>query len=152
MPGSLGCGYFRVDDLRRLLHVMGRGLPHWLVREAAGLLAQPVNPNLENPSFPTVGHVLALYGGCVLPAAGWWAVRPGVCHYRSPAAVLSPEAPAHIAIQSADGMCGRPRPHATDLPCFRAVRRRSRAACLLAGQGLTVGKGGAGGAARHLRP
>ena len=31
-----------MDDLRRLLHVLGRGLPHWLVREAAGVLATAV--------------------------------------------------------------------------------------------------------------
>ncbi len=37
-----GAGYIRVDDLRRLLHVLGRGLPHWLVRECTGLLATAV--------------------------------------------------------------------------------------------------------------
>jgi hypothetical protein len=41
-PVTAGASYIRVDDLRRLLHVLGRGLPHWLVREAAGVLATAV--------------------------------------------------------------------------------------------------------------
>ena len=41
-PGLAGANYIRVDDLRRLMHVLGRGLPHWLVREAAGVLATAV--------------------------------------------------------------------------------------------------------------
>ena len=39
---TAGASYIKVDDLRRLLHVLGRGLPHWLVREAAGVLATAV--------------------------------------------------------------------------------------------------------------
>mmetsp|Transcript_19587 Transcript_19587/g.59259 ORF Transcript_19587/g.59259 Transcript_19587/m.59259 type:complete len:241 (+) Transcript_19587:880-1602(+) len=34
-----GAGYIRADDLRRLLHVLDRDLPHWLIREAASMLA-----------------------------------------------------------------------------------------------------------------
>lgn len=37
-----GANWIRVEDLRRLLHALGRGLPHWLVREAAGVLATAV--------------------------------------------------------------------------------------------------------------
>ena len=28
-----GVGYIKVDDLRRLLHALGEGLPQWLVKE-----------------------------------------------------------------------------------------------------------------------
>jgi hypothetical protein len=39
---TAGASYIRVYDFRRLLHVLGRGLPHRLVREAAGVLATAV--------------------------------------------------------------------------------------------------------------
>ena len=28
-----GAGYIRTDDLRKLLHNLGAGLPHWLVKD-----------------------------------------------------------------------------------------------------------------------
>ena len=34
-----GCGYIKVDDMRRLLHNLGAGLPHRLVKDLASVAA-----------------------------------------------------------------------------------------------------------------
>lgn len=31
--GSAGVGYIKTDDLRKILHNLGAGLPHWLVKD-----------------------------------------------------------------------------------------------------------------------
>jgi len=34
-----GAGYIKLDDLRRLLHALGAGLPQWLVKELTSNVA-----------------------------------------------------------------------------------------------------------------
>ena len=35
-----GCGYIKVEDLRRLMHSLGAGLPHRLVKEVVAAAAE----------------------------------------------------------------------------------------------------------------
>jgi hypothetical protein len=35
-----GCGYIKVEDLRRLMHALGAGLPHRLVKELVAVAAE----------------------------------------------------------------------------------------------------------------
>lgn len=82
---TAGANYIKVDDLRRLLHVLGRGLPHWLVREAAGVLATAVRAHVFNPLSPVYTlpseplHQSAAQAACLM----WWQICSG-CNSHAP--------------------------------------------------------------------
>lgn len=76
-----GCGYFRTDDLRRLLHALGLGLPHRVVRELARGKDDALGPNVRFKSEWAMGKCRRAGGRvpvrCRSDAVGAWGHAAG---------------------------------------------------------------------------